>query len=1362
MRRYDVVAIAVDITLNRYLDHDPLGRMYVLEADLAKVRAEEAQNAAARAGLADPAVSLGLQGDAIQPLTLRARQGECLQIHMRNALPGGEAASLHVHGASLRIAGTSKPAVASEPAAMALPGQAVTYEWAISGSEPEGTHYFHSHGDDRTQSGHGLFGAIIVERNGATWRDPRTGAAETSGWDADIETPGRRSFREYVLYYHEVGDESYQPLDRNGQFLPLVDPITTAYRPDGRALNYRSEPFMNRLALGQQATGRVDESIEYSSYGFGDPATPIMRSYVGDPVKERVVHAGSEVFHVHHVHGGSIRWIRDTGVEPTDFDTGLQKHPPTLTKLSDRTDSQAIGPSETFDIENECGSGGCQESVGDFMFHCHVTMHYFAGMWGIWRVYNTLQAGPAQTDTLPPLAELEDRAGAESPAVVSSALIGRTVSWAGTRFTITDLAAWIERLLPPPGVPRGYDASVWDWTRDGDVYFGEPETTATWPAYRPRAPGSRPALLFDPRTGKPAYPMLRPHLGQRPPFAPGHGPAPFLDPSNGSELPAPGSDGASSLCPAGTALKTFAINVVPVPIALNGRTVLVDPQGEIYVLRQDVEKVKADPLLQTPLVIRGNAGEDCLDVTLRSELTDNADEPFSKVSAHIHFMQFDVQGSDGVDTGFNFEQTVRPFRAEGETVAAATAPGATTVMLGNAGRFQPGALVGVGIDRDREFEVRRVQSVDGSALTLDAPLAFAHGAGEVVSTEFVRYRWYPDVQFGTAFMHDHVNVLFSSRHGLFGAVIAEPAGSTYHDPHTGQPIDSGLMADIHTNARLSSDVTGSFREVVMGIQDDVPLTAFGRSSGSAIDLRAERLSDRGAGSPAGGDSSRLFSSTVHGDPATPVPEAFVGDPIAIRTLVGSNNDVHSWHLDGHAFRLEPQNSRAPPVNTVDVGISERFDLFVPAAGGPQGMAGDYLYYNGRSFKLREGSWGILRVYDGSHTGLERLPGHENVPASAGSVCPAGAPERRFSVDAVQTPLPMLDNAPGKIYVLDGDRAAVLAGRNRPQPLVLHVTVGDCIRVDLRNETTGPVSFHTDLLAANPADSGGVEAGYEPAQVAAPGNSRSYTFYATPAMGEVVSMVRDWGDVLTNPGLGLYGAIVVAPKGARFTDPATGADAAAASSWRVDVHPKGGEPYRDYTLFFEDEDAGIGTHRMPYTEAVSGVVGVNYQREPVTGGAATATHRQISTPLLAAAAGDALRVHVLAPWSEQAQVFSIEGHSFERNPGTPGTARAESVQLGALDVLTLPVRAGGAERLPGAYVYGDHREPYREAGLWGILRVGPACKAVDGLDPLSPACGHGSAAALGWAAAAAVAVAAAGGWMIVRRRRPQGAPKKSGA
>ena len=41
------------------------------------------------------------------------------------------------------------------------------------------------------------------------------------------------------------------------------------------------------------------------------PATPIPRSYLGEPTKTRLVHAGSEMFHVYHLHGGGTRWRRN-------------------------------------------------------------------------------------------------------------------------------------------------------------------------------------------------------------------------------------------------------------------------------------------------------------------------------------------------------------------------------------------------------------------------------------------------------------------------------------------------------------------------------------------------------------------------------------------------------------------------------------------------------------------------------------------------------------------------------------------------------------------------------------------------------------------------------------------------------------------------------------------------------------------------------------------------------------------------------------------------------------------------------------------------------------------------------------------
>jgi FtsP/CotA-like multicopper oxidase with cupredoxin domain len=202
VRAYDIAAINIEMTLNRYLDFDPEGRMYVLEEEVGRARQEEAQNKAARADEAEPAVSPGLQGDAIQPLILRVNQGECLRLTLRNGLADDEPASLHLHGSGLYVADTDLPAIATNPDAMTYPDQTVTYEWSVSEDEPEGTHYFHSHGNDREQTNHGLFGAVIVEPKGSRYLDPLSGQELRSGWAAIIQDQEGSDFREFAVLYH--------------------------------------------------------------------------------------------------------------------------------------------------------------------------------------------------------------------------------------------------------------------------------------------------------------------------------------------------------------------------------------------------------------------------------------------------------------------------------------------------------------------------------------------------------------------------------------------------------------------------------------------------------------------------------------------------------------------------------------------------------------------------------------------------------------------------------------------------------------------------------------------------------------------------------------------------------------------------------------------------------------------------------------------------------------------------------------------------------------------------------------------------------------------------------------------------------
>src|SRR5207248_3826069 len=432
-----------------------------------------------------------------------------------------------------------------------------TYQYYLDPLTGEGAKVIHSGGDSTQLTAHGLFGALIAEPAGSHWLDPDTGRDRTddatfNSFAAIIQPGSGTAFREFAIMYHEIGDEMFnlrRPAredggdtncfddpDGLGAPLPMLDEggidncgtDTEDYRPGSRALNYRSEPFFRRQELLVQQRGADDttlpasESLMYSSYTNGDPATPMPRSYLGEPTKTRLIDAGFEQLHVHHLHGGGDRWPANPDAEPSNFAGGLEKFPPN-DQPSVNLDSQSIGPEETYNLVHECGAGGCQQAVGDFLYHCHIAQHYIAGMWSIWRVFDTRQ---------PDLAVIPGRT-APPTAVTSQFLLGRTINGktvvprAGlnnpnTQIAVEDL---VENEIPPQGARLSdTDATTWDWKNLGPPaappYVGEPDDTTVWQDYTSATPGQRKPIMFNPNNGRPAYPMLSPHLGMRPPFAP--------------------------------------------------------------------------------------------------------------------------------------------------------------------------------------------------------------------------------------------------------------------------------------------------------------------------------------------------------------------------------------------------------------------------------------------------------------------------------------------------------------------------------------------------------------------------------------------------------------------------------------------------------------------------------------------------------------------------------------------------------------------------------------------------------------------------------------------------------------------------
>ncbi|HET6371287.1 MAG TPA: hypothetical protein VFG95_08820, partial [Nitrospiria bacterium] len=652
-------------------------------------------------------------------------------------------------------------------------------------------------------------------------------------------------------------------------------------------------------------------------------------------------------------------------------------------------------------------------------------------------------------------------------------------------------------------------------------------------------------------------------------------------PGGETTLPAkPGEQGRWSLCPQNAGRKQYTLHFIETPITMNlaegKQKPIVDPHGTIYVLSEEEAAIKANSNLARPLVYRANV-YDCVDVILKSEWKDNDTTNFqmSKINIHPHFIQFDNQASDGVITGFSYEQSVRPFTMIGKKEHKGLPPpmnavlvndikaGSDSIKIGmgeGATHFHVGTDLMIGMNQVNTSEVRWIKAIKGDTITFTEPLKHAHKKGEIASVEYVRYRYWVDSDLGTVFWHDHALGGTTWPHGAVGGLIIEPAGSTYHDPKTGKEIRSGPIADIHGTEPVGYGVNGSFREMVVFLHDTVPYTAQVVSAGNppgqtmkaAIDagqalffqmpydldkvalptinggthttgggmfFRAESLAKRLKINP---DPTLVFSSKAHKDPGTPLLQAYLGDPVVFRVLHVMMNETHTLHIAGHAFRTERYAEHSDLRNAYHVGIAERYDL-VTTAGGAQKMAGDYLYYDGRASHLSEGSWGIIRVLDKETKDLQKLPGHDEVPASAKTVCPADAPVKKFDVVAVDRALKFNAKAPdvidvdfdrklqvanptGKIFMLEGEKSKVATGVE-PMPLTLHVNVGDCIKINLKNEMKGShASFDADMLAFDPKDSQGVNVGNNPGdQTVAPGKSKTYTFYAPPQYGETAAI-----------------------------------------------------------------------------------------------------------------------------------------------------------------------------------------------------------------------------------------------------------------
>ncbi|HEV7671865.1 MAG TPA: hypothetical protein VGS22_25365 [Thermoanaerobaculia bacterium] len=1420
VKEFDVHAINVDITINRYADHAP-GFMYALAANLPAIRSFEASLAATRARLAatgnvnldEPGlvrVTPGLRKDPIQPLVIRANMGDCVRIHLTNDVTDGFPASLHLLGLSytMRNAGG---AVGENPVTYAATGQSVSYEIPIP-KDPgaERAYYFHDHGAGtsnlnngsrnhyRERQGMGLFGALVVEPEGSTYLDVETGAPldtiTGSTWEAIIIDPnlaGRtdgKNFREFVIMYHEFGHENFRALfDFTGAILPNLDgpALSGVYRIGARAINYRSEPFRRRIELSNRINGAETGSIKngkslgYASYPFGDPPTPIPRSYLGEATKMRVVHAGAEVFHVHHLHGGGDRWRRNPDADPnSNFWSGLTKVPNPDVK-SIYLDSQSIGPGSSYNMESECGAGGCQQGEGEYLFHCHIGHHYIAGMWSFWRVLATTQTAENDIHGHPLYVEprlfqsnnvFSDTEAPSNtppmPGVSAGDLIGLRVDWNRTLVadaafsnpsTQVKLSDWIGNQLPPQGVPLdNNDATVWNWTTTGGAdttykVFGEPEETRAMANWKSPSPGVRPEVLFNPKNGRYAWPLFRPHAAARPPFTARHSGAPWL----GEQMIPGRMDG---LCANNrvhpnvfVGLKTqrfYPVSAITLPIQVTKAPVPrppgpnrspIDSNGMLFVLNEDKADVRAGFKPAEPLTIRSNVG-DCVELVFTNEIPDGPlNNNWSKVNIHSHFVQFDTQASDGVIAGFSYEQSVRPYETEERTLAQPAEPSSNTLTVTNTARLRPGIWIGIGLGEGTCgstlgqpypcTEIRKITEIpDANTIKLDQPLLLNHPAGQAVGVEFVKYNWYSDVDVGTVFFHTHVESK-DWDHGLFGAHVVEPKGSTYHDPTTGAEIRSGTLADIHvpqTNLGrpVADGVNGSFREFMLFLHNQSPVVGQFNFGGGTINLRAEPWVLRP------GDPAYRFSSVLHGDPYTPQVRAYAGDPVVFRGL-GLVEKVGGIRVTGHRFNIERVNRNSDLRDTTHIGISERFDFALEGgAGGPKKFPGDYMYYSTLARDFESGAWGLMRVYDQSQGDLQPLPGvgfpngntgfptlsqtgapPPSLADGPGAACPAGATRKSYDLSIADTNIIYNDTTPGLpgvAYFLNG--APVGSTRT---PIVVRVNKGQCLRVNLTNlRVTKRSGWSVGELLFDPQRSYGSAIGLNYDSTVAPGATRTYEYYADKDLGLTLALNLADTDSLA---LGAWGGVVVEKKGSSYRSPGTLLPLPGGGTGIQADIVKDGLSTREFVALIMDAEDQLAQDTMPYPAAAElPTDSINYSNEPLDlrnfllAPADVFRSSLFGDPrhVVTLPQGASLIYRVGQPWGEMPHVPTLEGHRYAQEPGMPGSEVVyDDVMAPGLTLnMEFLAGAGGDLQATGDYLYLDREQPFVQAGLWHIVRV----------------------------------------------------------
>ncbi|MDD7926126.1 multicopper oxidase domain-containing protein [Actinomycetospora chibensis] len=966
---------------------------------------------------------------AARPLVLRAREGETVEVTLRNEVRSRHV-GLHRQGSGL-VGGVREAdgaAVGLNPSTTAAPRGRITYRWT---ADTEGVWPLNDLADVRgTEDGtnvHGLFGVLLVEPPGATWRDPETGEDVTGSdlgcmLDVDVYPTAAEAASEQYVDLATDGDH-WRPHREFTIFIHDEPEVHSALHVGGgehtvMPLSYRAEPMPNRLPHRMRqyaADTRRRDREEENGTGPGWHRRPDTSPHELRAVKREInTHTLAEEFWVGRRADGS--WIERVAGEEQHHSSWLFGDPvtsilrayqgdpcrvrlvhagikethvfhlhvhqwhavPTDTAVpstwrpgeprgSQLLDSITIGPQTGFTIDPLYGSGSRQRAVGDIIWHCHLYPHFHHGMWGLWRSFDRFVDGERN---------LPD--GSPCPRLVA-----------------------LEGNEPEQGDRVGFP-----WFVDAGV----PQKAPPPPAAAPDQVGGRRRLLALRDASPEEEAAFAPGADQRPG-------APFV------ALDAKAHDWAHAAgVPAAGRVISYDVAVREERLDYN-RIGWHDHHGHFYELggvSTVVGGVRTSHPLPTrsgprePFFVRANHG-DVVELRLHNELGTIGADHFDvtqlpvECGLHVHLVKFDVLAADGSSTGWNY-------------------------LSGASCRE---AVPGVG----------------------DVPLP----------ANVSLHRWVVDEEFGPCFFHDHLLANYRQKRGLFAALIAEPPGAEWtlgpalveelppvqgaHAEQDAQedderraegPLRPGLRGAAEEDADevpapsteedtapvtawigasaivepLDDSDIGPFREACLGVGDFVPLydraerplNPPGELSGDddpgtmAVNYRSAPLTARGPDpaqwfatderrrerkeEPEPGDEEELGQTSWLRDPETPIVPTYPGERLRIRLIQGSHEEQHSFVAHGLRWRREwqrdahhPDGTASTLVNQQTLGISEAFTLDINGDGTSPYDIGDHLWRFSAMDDLWLGCWGLVRVLvPGSET--PQLPGTEVPSPSA--------------------------------------------------------------------------------------------------------------------------------------------------------------------------------------------------------------------------------------------------------------------------------------------------------------------------------------------------------------------------------------------